>query len=291
MPTSRRGRKNVALIYRPFKPEAFQLATDVARWLKARKAICWSPSNIKLVPGTRRLASSKQILDLDFVVVLGGDGTFLRAARLLEGHKSPILGVNLGSLGFLTETRSEDLFGYLEKALAGDLKTKSRMMLEVSYKGPRGRKLTNYALNDVVIERGTNSRLINIGIHSEGESIYELTADGIIVATPTGSTAYNLASGGPIIHPDVSAMTITPICAHSLTDRPITLPDTNPIRLQLSMQSQKAFMLVDGVRKTELKPGDEVEVRRSSKEVSMFVIPSSPYFQLLRNKLHFGRRS
>lgn len=291
MTITRRGRKNVALIYRPFKPEAFRLATDVARWMKARKVTCWSSGDIKIVPGTRRLSNIKQIGELDFVVVLGGDGTFLRAVRLLEGHKAPILGVNLGSLGFLTETRSEDLFGCLERALGGELKTKTRMMLEVSYKGPRGRKMTNFALNDVVIERGPNSRLINIGIHSNGESIYELTADGLIVATPTGSTAYNLASGGPIIHPDVSAMTITPICAHSLTDRPITLPDSNPIRLQLSMQSQKALMLVDGVRKQELKPGDQVEVRRSSKEVVMFVIPSSPYFQLLRNKLHFGRRT
>ena len=291
MTTTRRGKKNIALIYRPFRPEALQLATDVARWMKARKAICWSSAETKIVPGTRRLSSAKQIAELDFVVVLGGDGTFLRAVRLLEGHKAPILGVNLGSLGFLTETRSEDLFGCLEKALSGDLKTKNRMMLEVSYKGPRGRKMMNLALNDVVVERGPNSRLINIGIHSDGESVYELTADGLIVATPTGSTAYNLASGGPIIHPDVSAMTITPICAHSLTDRPITLPDSAPIRLQLSLQSQKALMLVDGVRRQELKPGDEVEVRRSSKEVVMFVIPSSPYFQLLRNKLHFGRRT
>ncbi len=284
------GFTKVAVIYRPETPLAFALATEVTKWLDQRGVTVYSSPDQKPVPGTKR-AQGKALAGLNFVVVLGGDGTYLKAARWIQGLGVPLIGVNLGSLGFLTPTRSNRIFEVLEKALHGTLLQQSRSMLRVQIR--RGRKVTKefVALNDVVLERGSQSHLIQVQIHSQSSLVCEVKCDGLIVATPTGSSAYNLAAGGPILHPEVPAWSVTPIAAHSLTNRPFLLPDHLEMKLQLMGKNKKADFVVDGQKIAEITEHDRIVLIRNPQDHQMFREPTDDYFHLLREKLKFGERS
>lgn len=280
----------VAVVYRPHKPEALKLAQDLTSWLKLAGVRVFSRPGQNGLKGTQKLNSERAIENLDLVVVVGGDGTYLKAVQLLNGRPVPVLGVNLGYLGFLTETRIDELYKALESALKGKLKVQMRSMLEVTVQSKSRKSQTYLALNDIVIERGPVSQLINMAVMSDGHLISDLKADGIILSTPTGSTAYNLAAGGPILHPEVKAVVVTPICPHSLTNRPITLPDHHVISIRINEAYQKAVFMVDGQRREDINVKDEITIRLSEKKHVMLSLPSHNYLDLLRAKLKFGQR-
>lgn len=286
--------KNIAIVYRPDSVTASKIASELSGWLIKRGLAVFSHPSQKILGGGRitvKKIKGPQIQKINLVVALGGDGTYLQAVHMLGDHRAPILGVNLGSLGFLTEVRKEDLYSAITMTLEGRMEMRPRTMLDV--KVQRNGKVIhrNRALNDVVLERGPFSQLITIAIYSENHMVGEVKADGLVIATPTGSTAYNLAAGGPILHPEVNSLVVTPICPHSLTHRPIIFPDRQTLTFRLLNKKQRAHLHVDGQNGGELRAGDEIIVSRSEYYHYMLRSPNHNYFDLLRNKLKFGERS
>lgn len=281
--------KNVVIVYRPDSANAVKNATELAAWLKKRKIRVFSHPQQKFGRGVKKIKTS-QISKVNLVVVLGGDGTYLHAVAMLRGESVPILGVNMGSLGFLTETRKEDLYSAATLTLEGKMEMRPRAMLEVKVQR-NGKVISEHrALNDVVLERGPFSQLINIAMYCEHHLVGEIKADGVVVASPTGSTAYNLAAGGPILHPHVRSIVVTPICPHSLTHRPIIFPDDQTLTFRLMNKNQRAHLHIDGQDGGDLRPGDEVIVTRSEHDHYILRKSSQNYFDLLREKLSFGER-
>lgn len=283
--------QNIAIVYRPETPQAFDLAHELTIWLTDQEKKVFTFPKQDLIKGSSRLSSKKMIDQLHFVIVLGGDGTYLRASQLLEGRAVPILGVNLGSLGFLTQTPREDMYKAVHNALSGKLEEHLQPLIQVQVQRKNQTPHSYLALNDVVIERGSFSHLISLSIQSEKEKVVEMKADGIIVATPTGSTAYNLAAGGPILHPEVNAFVLTPICPHSLTSRPLIFPDHQALTLTIDMATESAFFVIDGQRVRELTSEDKIIINRSKQSQLVLRNPSHSYFSLLRDKLKFGERN
>jgi NAD+ kinase len=280
--------KKVAVVYRRGTPQALALAKDLTHWLRERKIQVYAQPGQKL-PGASVVRSPK---DLDLVAVLGGDGTYLEAVRLLNGERVPLLGVNMGGLGFLTVTRVQDLFPMFELALEGKLELKHRSMIRIQVRSGGKVKDEFAALNDMVIERGPASHLIHIALTVDKLPITAIKADGLIIATPTGSTAYNLAAGGPILHPEVNAIVVTPICPHSLTSRPFMFPDER--RMQFSLlgdRNARAVLTVDGIKKATIGRQDEVWVERHPSDHLFLRKVGHNYFSLLREKLKFGERA
>lgn len=290
---------NVSIIYRPNTPAALSLAKALAAWLQQKTYKVYTGPEQKLIPKTLPLKDKSGLVKMNLVVVLGGDGTYLRAVRMLNGLSIPILGVNLGSLGFLTTTRAEELFSALEKALNNKMELCPRAMLSIDLHHKGSLKGHWLALNDAVIERGSLSQLINVAIHESKNLVSQVKADGIIIASPTGSTAYNISAGGPILHPEVKALVVAPIAPHSLSSRPLIFPDNKLLSFTLvkKMQdSQKSFekktahLVIDGMKVADLTSEDEVLVKRSKKDHYMLKDPNLTYFHLLSEKLKFGTR-
>lgn len=284
----------IALVYRLATPAAHNLAVTLIGWLKERGYQAFTAPEQKKLPGTTLLRGQADLKKIGLIVVLGGDGTYLRAVRLLGGLPIPILGVNLGSLGFLTPTRADEAFAAIEHALQNKMALVPRSMLQVDYIR-RGKKLKSHlALNDVVVERGPQSQLINIAIHSDRFLVSEVKADGILVASPTGSTAYNLAAGGPLLHPEVRAVVVTPIAPHSLTSRPLIMPDDRDLRFQIVGGPKTGVcgrLVIDGQGVCDVLSDDEIVVRRSPQDHWMVREPAHNEFLLLREKLKFGDRA
>jgi NAD+ kinase len=281
--------KHVAIMYRPNSEMALVKAKDLAQWLKKRDLNVYSSPGQSLGAGFR--AVTPKSLDLiDWVIVLGGDGTYLGAVRMLEGRHVPILGVNMGNLGFLTETKLPDLIKNVTCALEGQLELRARSMLLVQVRRGKRLRSSHIALNDAVLERGSNTHLINIEVHSQKNLVSEIKADALIIASPTGSTAYNLAAGGPILHPDVKAIVVTPVCPHALTSRPLIFPDDQELSFRVVNHDKKAILTVDGVSCGEITVDDQVLIVRHSLEHFVIRKPTHNYFSLLREKLKFGVR-
>ena len=196
----------------------------------------------------------------------------------------------MGSLGFLTDIRKEDIFLALDLTLKNQMELRPRAMIDVKIKRAGKIVIESRALNDVVIERGPFSHLINLSIFSQNHLVNEVKADGLVISTPTGSTAYNLAAGGPILHPEVKSVVVTPICPHALTNRPIIFPDDQTLTFKISNKKQRAFLAVDGRNAGDLRANDEVMISRSQCDRWMIKKPSVNYFDLLREKLKFGER-
>lgn len=282
------AKKKVLIVYRPHKVEPLKAAQKLATWLKDQKAEVYTHKDQKLIAGTK-IATKSKLKTMSFVVVLGGDGTYLRAVRMLENLKIPIIGVNLGSLGFLTEVTVEEMYNVVQKALKNDIELKPRSMLDIAVK--KNKKTIHLtALNDIVIERGPYSRLISLAIYSNNSLVTELKADGLIVSTPTGSTAYNLAAGGPIVHPEVKAIVITPICPHSLNDRPITIPDDQELSLKITSVESKALFSVDGQKIEGINMNDRIVINKSKVIHHKLNLANTTYFDVLRKKLNYGQR-
>ena len=230
---------------------------------------------------------------VDMVVVLGGDGTLLgMAGRIAHTNADiPILGVNFGSLGFLTEVTLPELLGSLESAIDGTAQIEPRMMLRVSVDAAGHRLADRIVLNDIVITQGALSRIIELSVTVDGEFMMRVKADGLIIASPTGSTAYNLSAGGPIVHPRVDGLTITPIAPHTLTNRPVVVPGSSEIRLQplnAHQQQIEVFATFDGQALLPLEDDHVVTVRRAPQPLRLIRASARGYFQVLREKLKWG---
>lgn len=281
--------KNVAIMYRPGTPAASKVAKGLATWLKKKNYVAFRSPGQKLVAGCPEV-SDANLDQVDWIIVLGGDGTYLRAVRMLEGRQRPILGVNMGGLGFLTETRVDDLYSAIEQTLKNKMEFKPRSMLKIEVRR-KGRKIaTHIALNDAVLERGSSTHLINIEVLSKKQLVADVKADALVIASPTGSTAYNLAAGGPILHPEVRAIVVTPVCPHALTSRPLIFPDDQQLSFKVTTRDKRAVLTVDGINCGEITVDDEVVIVRNSDDHFVIRKPSANYFELLRKKLAFGQR-
>jgi NAD+ kinase len=270
---------------------------EIAEWLRARRVrvVVETATADLMPPSPDRLVADRADLaaDVDMVLVLGGDGTLIGMADRIGASASrvPILGVNFGGLGFLTEVTLPELYPSLEAALAGQAHVEERMMLHTTVIRA-GRELSQHVvLNDAVITKGALSRMIDLSVLVGDEFVTRVKADGLIVATPTGSTAYNLAAGGPIVQPSVDAMLLTPIAPHTLTNRPVVIPATSAVRVQPTLDERDDVLVTfDGQEGCQLQAGDEVTVRRSDKPLQLIKPATRSYFSVLRTKLKWGER-
>lgn len=225
---------------------------------------------------------------VDLIIVLGGDGTLISVTRSVAGRDIPIVGVNLGRLGFLTEVTRDELPQMMEKLISGDYTVTDRMMLDALIKRDKSIVGRYTVLNDMVINKSALARIIDLRTYVDGRLLSNYKADGLIVATPTGSTGYNLAAGGPIIYPEINSLLISPICPHMLTNRPIILWSRSVIEVEVCFEDDVVFFTGDGQIGCELLPGDRVEVRRSQSRARLVNSPSRDYFEILRTKLGWG---
>lgn len=227
----------------------------------------------------------------DLIVLLGGDGTLIHAARLLAGRRVPILGVNMGSLGFLTEVPQSELYAALESVLKGEAIVSERMKLHVNlFRGASTEPVVDtHVLNDAVIGKGALAKMAELDVRCSGQWVATYKADGIIVATPTGSTAYSLAANGPIVFPTMEGVVLTPICPHTLTQRPIVAPADREVEILL-VNDSKVYLTLDGQKGLQLERGDRVRVRASPDRVLLVRNPRIDFFGILRAKLRWGER-
>ena len=270
---------------------------EIERWLRARELepLFETTTAALMPPSAGRGVADKAALvgQVDLVVVLGGDGTLLSVADCVaaSGADVPILGVNFGSLGFLTEATLPELYPSLEAALGGQTRVEERMMLRAATLRDGQRLPERLALNDVVINKTARARMTDLSVSVGDEFVTRVKADGLIVATPTGSTAYNLAAGGPIVQPTIDALVLTPIAPHMLTNRPIVIPSTALIRVQPQMNERdELYVTFDGQTGYELRAGDEVQIRCADKRVRLLRPSSRSYFDVLRQKLKWNER-
>jgi NAD+ kinase len=279
--------KTVGIIVKRGKPEAVGLARDICRryphvTFLTEHAVA-QQLGLSLEEGDAALAERCELL-----VVLGGDGTLIHAARSLRGRPVPILGINLGRLGFMAEVPVAKLYPVLDDVLAGRYQLDSRMKLTVRLVRRGERLLEDEVLNDVVINKGALARIADHELCIDGEPVTTYKADGIIVATPTGSTAYSLSAGGPIVHPSMDSVIVSPICSHALTQRSIVVPPERTISIGLRSEVADVYLTIDGQVGHPLETGDVVEVQRSHNRVHLVRNPSVSYFSILREKLHWG---
>ena len=270
------------------KPEAEEIAGQLALWLRARDYEAFIIGKHQVTPHGARVVDEGQLeQELDLLVVLGGDGTLLHGAALVADKKVPILGVNLGHLGFLTSCAPADAESALERALTGQLPLEERLRLCVEVVRGNGERETRFACNDAVVSQGALARLIELEAFLDGRLITRYRADGLIVATPTGSTAYTLAAGGPIVTPEVKAFVVTPICPHTLSGRPVVAPASSRMTLRLGSPAEHVMLTIDGQWGTALADGDRVEISEAQEPLRLFRSPQS-YFDVLREKMNWG---
>ena len=289
--------KRIGVIAKQNKPETVDIARNLTEWLRPKKIEVFIDKEIEELfcpPISGPYWTSldrREIPDhVEMIIVLGGDGTLLSVARLVKDRGIPILGVNLGGLGFLTEIRMEELYRVLEKVIQGDFKCDQRVVLCASILR-EGQKVAEFhVLNDAVINKGALARIIDLETTINGEYLTTFKSDGLILSTPTGSTAYNLSAGGPIVYPSLHTIIITPICSHTLTNRPIVVPDDVRIRIVLKSSKQEVFLTLDGQKGFPLEYDDVVEVRRGESEILLIKSPYRHYFEVLREKLKWGER-
>jgi NAD+ kinase len=288
----------IGLVARQDLHGAAGVLAEVAGWLQARDlqvVFDTDTSVIASAPSSWPIATRDDLpKHVDLVVVLGGDGTLLGMANRIANAAAdiPILGINFGSLGFLTEVTLEEIHEALSAVLDGSAPIEPRMMLRGQVLRAGAIADDRLALNDIVVNRGSMSRIVDMSIAAGGEFVAHVRADGLIVTTPTGSTAYNLAAGGPIVHPDVDAIVLTPIAPHTLTYRPIVLPASLDVRIKPVFDggSDELYATFDGQHGVPLDAGDEVVVTRASQRLKLVRASARTYFDVLRQKLKWGQR-
>lgn len=284
--------QNVALFAKVHDPRCLGVASDLINWLKEKGCTPLPEAQLSRQLGCPTVMAEEEILNqAELVVVLGGDGTLISVARLFSGRDIPILGVNLGSLGFLTEITVEELYTRLEKVLEGNPRVSERMMLEVTLHREGQQIEKCHVLNDMVINKGALARIVDLETKVNRHFLTTYKADGLIISTPTGSTGYSLSAGGPIIHPLMSCIVITPICPHTLTNRPIVVTDESIISITVASSfDEKVYLTLDGQVGFELREGDSVEVRKALMTTALVMSKTRDYFEVLRTKLKWGER-
>jgi NAD+ kinase len=280
--------KTIALIARPKKPEAVALARELIAQFPERRFLVEPHLGEQL--GIAAASPEELAQSAELAIILGGDGTLIHGARVLRGRPVPLLGVNLGSLGFMTEIPVAEAIDTLRAVLDGKSMVDSRMKLTCRLFREETQILEDEVLNEVVINK---SALAKIAAHEtwlDGAYVATYLADGVIFSTPTGSTAYSLSAGGPIIHPSVDCVVVTPICPHALTQRPIVVPGDQVLSMRLTSDLQDVYLTVDGQVGHPLKKGDRIEVQKSPNRLLLVRNPRLDYFAILRQKLHWGER-
>ncbi len=282
--------ETVGIISKPNMARAAEIVCGLIRWLEERKIAFRCDHQTAEYAGITDYFSREELPDgSDLVIVLGGDGTLLSAARVVGGRDIPLFAVNLGHLGFLTAIQVEDLYPELERALRGEHRIGRRRMVDCEVRR-KGETIGAYAaLNDVVITKTELARMIDLDTHVDNHFVAAYKADGLIIATPTGSTAYSLSAGGPVIFPSVHAFCITPICPHMLTNRPVIVPDTSVIQI-LVHGEEGTYLTIDGQVGEPLTKGDLVVCRSSPKTIQLIRPPKMLFFDVLREKLKWGER-
>jgi NAD+ kinase len=281
--------KRVGICAKVVSPEAIEFSREIATELIARnvEVTLDEATHAGLqVPGARRTTKPELGQNSDLIITFGGDGTLLSVARHAPSSV-PIVGVNMGTLGFLTEIRVEEFRSVLEDVLAGRFRAEERVAFDVTVES-NGVPQVYRVLNDAVINKSALARIIEMRVSVGEEFVSTFRADGLIVSTPTGSTAYNLSAGGPIIYPTMNAVVLTPICPHMLSNRPIVLPDTLPIEIEVETPNQEVFVTLDGQEGVPLVEHQRVVVQKSLQPVLLVLSPSKNYFDVLRSKLKWG---
>ncbi|MGH7262422.1 MAG: NAD(+)/NADH kinase [Candidatus Rokuibacteriota bacterium] len=282
----------VGVVAKVDRPEAREVVPRLVEWLTGRgKQVLLEKETAELIAHPKTAVRKSDLpAQADLLVVLGGDGTLLSMARLVGDLGVPILGVNLGGLGFLTATTEAELFPTLEALFRGEMLVEERMMLAAQVFRQDERLAEYVALNDVVITKSAMSRIITLAVAVEGQYATGYRADGLIISTPTGSTAYSLSAGGPIVFPTMDAVVLTPICSHTLTNRPIVLPASLRIKVTLLTLQQEVMLTLDGQVGIALQERDVVEVRQASPRIRLVRDPRRHFFSVLRTKLKWGER-
>jgi NAD+ kinase len=282
--------KSIGIISRPRRSNIAEVVPPLLKWLEERGLPTVYDNETAIVLKNEALGKTRHQVaqESDLLLVLGGDGTILAAAREAAYHDIPILPINMGSLGFLTSFTVEELYPALESTLAGKATIEERVLLLVE-RTHNGELLTQQrVLNDAVVHKGTLARMIEVELYINGAFVCRYRADGLIVASPTGSTAYSLSAGGPIVQPGVESILITPICPHTLSDRPVVVQDTSLIELHLSQSSDSVFLTLDGQTGVPMQIGDRVRITRAAERLKLIQPPNKNYFEILRNKLKWG---
>ncbi len=282
--------KTIGIISRPRRSTLAEVVPALLHWLEKRgvKAVYDGETAICMKADGKGKTRDQIAEEADLFLVLGGDGTLLAAAREAATRGIPILPINMGSLGFLTSFTLEELYPALEAALFGNYAMDERVLLLVE-RVNGDRVLTQQrVLNDAVVHKGTLARMIELELYIDGGFVCRYRADGLIVATPTGSTAYSMSAGGPIVHPAVESILITPICPHTLSDRPVVVHDTSKVELLLGESSDSVFLTLDGQTGLPTQLGDRVRITRATERLKLIHPPNKTYFAILRNKLKWG---
>jgi NAD+ kinase len=281
--------RTVGLVAKYQEPKAADAVRWLVPWLKQRGKRVLVENGIDRAGGTS-CTKKEMATRADLIISLGGDGTLLNIAPLVERADVPILGVNLGGLGFITEVAVNELEPIVTKTLAGDYEVEQRMTLRIRVHSKKRKSYQFRVLNDAVIAKGARSRIIDLETYVDGDYLCTYRADGLIISTPTGSTAYSLATGGPILEPTLSAIVLAPICPHTLTHRPIVVPGSAAVQVTLRSFGDTVILIPDGQQGVRLNNGDKVEAHDYGLPVSLVKVPSRSYYEILREKLKWGER-
>jgi NAD+ kinase len=283
--------KSAAIISKPSKPELAGVLPELLGWFRRRGYAVYLDQETAQYTNGEQVVPRKEMGEKhpNFALVLGGDGTLLSAARAVAHEGVPILAVNLGSLGFLTEVPLGEMYATLEAVDAGQCPIEERSVIDCTAFRGKEQMAHYFALNDVVVNRSAISRLVDFDLLIDGAFVFNYKADGVIVATPTGSTAYSLAAGGPVLMPSVESFVVTPVCPHALTHRPLVVTDTAQIELRIETGAEEAFLSIDGQEGIPVRQGDRVLCHRAEHTVKLMRVRRT-FFDVLRNKLKWGQR-
>lgn len=285
--------ESIGIIANLTKDRAAQTVSEVSEWLRKRGIQTLITKDCMAVLGSdscRAVDIEELICQVDSLIVFGGDGTLLNVARIPGAGNVPILAVNLGSLGFLTEITLDELYPALTKVLDGNFQLHERMMLRATLRSENEEKIEaqSVALNDAVIRQGAFSRIISLESYIDGEHVATYGADGLIIATPSGSTAHSLSAGGPIVHPDLSAFILTPICPHTLTMRPHIVSAESRVSIIIRSAHSNMMLTIDGQEAFDLHPNSVVEIDKAPETIKLISSCKRSYYEVLRTKLKWG---
>ena len=284
--------KKIGVFCKPKAPSATDILGRLIPWLRKQNYYIFLDTGTAAIINETSSYERREISQqADLLIVLGGDGTLLSVARAAHPHNIPILAVNLGSLGFLAEISIDELYPTLENILAGKFEIENRMLLNACI-WRNGEKVEDHnVLNDVVINKGAVARVINLQVLVDGQYMTSYRADGLIIATPTGSTAYSLSAGGPIIHPSMHTLVLSPICPFTLTNRSILIPDQSIIQVKLAAEYDDVRVTLDGQEGYDMRAGDILEIKKTKTPLQLIRGPNKNYYQILRDKLHWGSQN
>ena len=284
--------KKIGVFCKPKAPSAIDILGKLIPWLRKQNYHVFLDAGTAAIINETSSYEKREISQqADLLIVLGGDGTLLSVAQAAHPYNIPILAVNLGSLGFLAEISIDELYPTLENILAGKFEIENRMLLNACT-WRNGEKVEDHnVLNDVVINKGAVARVINLQVLVNGQYMTSYRADGLIIATPTGSTAYSLSAGGPIIHPSMHTLVLSPICPFTLTNRSILIPDQSIIQVKLAAEYDDVRVTLDGQEGYDMRAGDILEIKKTKTPLQLIRGPNKNYYQILRDKLHWGSQS